>query len=315
MEEHQTDEKMTNRTGIFINKMAALAAAAAVALSIQSCCKTFHTDEDSSISVALDFADESDAEGTTIGDTKLWIFNDDGSLVKGYEYSSAAQLALQRYHLAAGHYLLVTAANLRDPFTWTEPTRATDMESLMFGLKAPASSPAHAFYGVAEVTVEKDKSKIVKSEIRRVLSELTIQMTGAPAGSTLKATLYANAVGVYPAIKGEDGTYGLPTKEDNRSIELPEGKESGGSIVTPVMRLMPTISGSISTIIYLTMTLADGEVLKGTIMAPPMDPSGKYILMIEYLSMSPTMIVNPYKINQWTEGWVVNGEILNPDEY
>ena len=305
---------MTTRTGIFKNAVAALIVAAAAMIFFPSCDKTWHTDEDSSVSVALDFADESDAEGTTIGDTKLWIFDDGGSLVKSYEYSSAAELALQRYHLAAGSYLFVTAANLRDPFTWTGPTRATDMESLMFGLKAPASSPSHAFYGVGEVTVEKDKSKIVKSEIRRVLSELTIQMTGAPAGSTLKATLYANAVGIYPARKGDDGTYGLPTKEDNRSIELPEGKESGGSIVTPVMRLMPTISGSISTIIYLTMTLANGEVLKGTIMAPPMDPSGKYILMIEYLSMSPTMIVNPYKINQWTEGWVVNGEILNPDE-
>lgn len=305
---------MTTGTGIFKNAVATLIMAASAAFFFQSCCKTFHTDEDCSVSVALDFADESDREGTIISDAKLWIFDDGGSLVDEYAYSGAPEFASQRYHLAAGNYLFVTAVNLQDPFAWTIPTKATDRENLMFGIESPASSPSHAFYGVAEVSVEKDKSKIVRSEIRRVMSELTIQMTGAPAGSVLKATLYANAVGVYPAIKGDDGTYGLATKEDNRSIELPEGRESDGTIVTPVMRLMPTISGSISTIIYLTVTLADGEVFKGTILAPPMAPSGKYILMIEYANMSPTMIVNPYKINQWTEGWVVNGEILNPDE-
>lgn len=302
---------MTTGTGIFKNAVSAIILAASAVFFFQSCCKTFHTDENCSVSVALDFADESDRDGTVISDAKLWIFDEGGSLVADYAYSGAPELASQRYHLAEGNYLFVASANLQDPFTWTVP--ATDSESLMFGLKSPASSPSHAFYGVAEVSVEKDKSKIVRAEIRRVLSELTVQMTGAPAGSVLKATVWANAVGIYPARPGEDVPYGLATKEDNRTIELPEGRESGGMIVTPVMRLMPTVSGSLSTIIYLDMTLADGEKLKGTILAPPMAPSGKYILMIEYLSMSPTMIVNPYKINQWTEGWVVNGEILNPD--
>lgn len=302
---------MTTGTKIFMNALAAIVLAA---LTMQSCCKTRHTDENGSVSVALSFADENDLGEAAINDVKLWIFDDKGGLVGRHGCSGASELSLQRYFLGPGRYLFVTAVNLDDPFTWTELTKATDAENLMFGLNAPAASPSHAYYGVTEVFVDGDRSKVVTSELRRVLSELTVRMTGAPSGSSLKVTVRSVATGVYPAIKDGDGFYGLASRDEVRSIGLPEGHERGDTITLPAMRLMPTIGGSQTTILYLTTTLADGNELESVVMAPAMRPSGKYILMIDYATMRATMVVNPYKINAWTEGWVVNGEILDPDD-
>lgn len=281
------------------------------AFSLQSCGK-FHTDENGSVSVALSFIDKDDRDEVTIDDAKLWIFNGEGGLVCDRAYRSASELALQRYFLEPGSYLFVTAVNLVDPFTWTDPIE--NGQDLVFGLKDPVASPSHALYGVNEVVVEKDKSLVVNSEIRRVLSELSVMISGAPAGSSVKAKVRSNASGIYPGRKDPDGLYGLATNDEVRSIMFPEAHVEGGVIATPVLRLMPTIGGSESTIIYLTITLASGNELECTIIAPPMHPSGKYILTLKYNEMRATMIVDPYKINEWTEGWVVNGEILDPDD-
>ena len=297
---------MTIRKNIFI-----LALLFVALFSLQSCGK-FHTDENGSVSVALSFADNDDKDKVTIGDAKLWIFNDNGALVGDHVYHSASELALQRYFLDPGSYLFVTAVNLVDPFSRTDPVQSA--QDLVFGLRNPLASPSHALYGVNEVVVENDKSKVVISEIRRVLSELSVKISGAPVGSSVKATARSNASGVYPGRKDDDGHYGLATNEEVRSITFPEAREKDGEIATSVMRLMPTIGRSESTIIYLTITLASGNELECTILAPPMRPSGKYILTMEYSEMRATMIVDPYKINEWTEGWEVNGEILDPDD-
>ena len=297
---------MAIRKNIFIVSLFFMAA-----FSLQSCGK-FHTEENGSVSVALSFIDKDDRDEVTIDDAKLWIFNGDGGLVCDRSYHSASELALQRYFLEPGRYLFVTAVNLVDPFTWTDPT--VNGQDLVFGLKDPIASPSHALYGVNEVLVENDKSLVVNSEIRRVLSELSVTISGAPAGSTVKATVRSNASGIYPGRKDPDGLYGLATNDEVRSIMFPEVREEGGVIATPTLRLMPTIGRSESTIIYLTITLAGGNELECAILAPPMRPSGKYILTLKYDEMRATMIVDPYKINEWTEGWVVNGEILDPDD-
>lgn len=305
---------MTTRTNIFMNAVAAIVFAVCVGLSLQSCEKTIHSDENGSVSVELVYADPEDEGAVAIDDVKLWIFNDGGGLVGKYGYDGAPGLGLQRFHLDDGRYLFVTAVNLEDPFTYSETTKATDCEELMFGLRLPEASPEHALYGVTEVLVKGDESSIVNSEVRRVLSELSIVMTEAPAGTRLDATVRCIASGIFPARKGSDGSYGLPTKEEIVNIPLPVGTESGGTISTPTMRLMPSFDGSVTTLLHLTLTLADGSIFESDIIAPVMQPSGKYILDLRYTEMRAYMYVTSYKISDWVEGWVFKGEILNPDE-
>lgn len=296
-------------TGIF--KSATLLTLAVMLLMLaQSCGKSFHSEENGSVSVELTFADPEDAEKTELNDVRLWIFNSDGSLVDKFGYGAAAELALQRYHLKAGRYLFVTAENLTDPFTYSGDIAT----GLFFGLGNPDSSPEHAFYGVTEAEAKDDGSGIVRSEIRRVLSELTIMTTEAPSRARLNATVRSVATGIFPARKGSDESYGLAAKDEVKGINIPEGKESDGSIRTPVLRLMPSYEGCLTTLIHITVTLPNGIVHESDIMTPVMHPSGKYILTFRYPEMSAYMTVTPYKINEWTEGWTVNGEILNPEE-
>lgn len=305
---------MTTRTNIFMNAVAAIIFVACVGLSLQSCGKAVHDSENGSVSVELVYADPEDKGTVGIDDVKLWIFNEDGALVGKYDYDGAYALGLQRFHLDDGRYQFVTAVNLEEPFTCSETTKATDAEELMFGLTFPAASPGHAFYGVTEVLVKGDASSIVSSEIRRVLSELSVEITDAPAGSRLDATVRCIASGIFPARKGSDCSYGLPTKEEIVNIPLPVGTESDGAITTPTMRLMPSFDGSISTLIHLTLTLADGSLFESDIIAPVMQPSGKYILTLRYTEMRAYMYVTSYKISDWVDGWVFNGEILDPEE-
>lgn len=138
--------------------------------------------------------------------------------------------------------------------------------------------------------------------------------TEAPSRARLNATVRSVATGIFPTRKGSDESYGLAAKDEVKGINIPEGKESDGSIRTPVLRLMPSYEGCLTTLIHITVTLPNGIVHESDIMAPVMHPSGKYILTFRYPEMSAYMTVTPYKINEWTEGWTVNGEILNPEE-
>ena len=117
---------------------------------LASCDHDVHDGEDEGgLSVSLTWADEAD-QGTEVKDVKLWIFNaDDGSLVEEKHYGSTKEVASQRFALPVGHYQILAATNLIEPFTIGEATRATlNMNQLIFGLSNPSASPDHAYYGV-----------------------------------------------------------------------------------------------------------------------------------------------------------------------
>ena len=119
---------------------------------LASCDHDVHDGEDEGgLSVSLTWADEAD-QGTEVNDVKLWIFNaDDGSLVEEKHGGSAQEVASQRFALPVGHYQILAATNLIEPFFIGEATRATlNMNQLMFGLSNPSASPDHAYYGVTD---------------------------------------------------------------------------------------------------------------------------------------------------------------------
>ena len=304
---------MTGINRTIISAAAALLLVSAPLAGLQSCCDR-HSEEAGSVGVGLSYSDPQDGE-EAITDVRLWIFDESGSPAGRFSCGSASELALQRFHLAAGRYTFVTAANLTDPFLYEESGVPTDLEGLVFRLSSPDAAPSrHALYGVAEATVVEDTCGPVIIPLRRVLSELTLRMAGVPAGVSVAASVRYVASGVIPAARDDDGSFGRPTAEALRDVALPAGSVEDGTLATPALRLMPTPGGSASTLLRLTVTLPGGNVLESDIVAPPMRPSGKYILLVDYASLQPGMIVNPYRINDWTEGWVVNGEILDPDE-
>ena len=284
---------------------------------LASCDHDVHDGEgDGGLSVLLTWADEAD-QGTDVKDVKLWIFNaDDGSLVEEKHYGSAQEVASQRFVLPQGAYRILAATNLTEPFTIGEATRATlNMNQLMFGLSNPSASPDHGYYGVTDIVIEKSNvSYVIKDAMHRMLAELTIIIEGVPENTTISGKVLNVVTGLLPLQKNEDGTFGTTTytKEE---CDIPLGIAAQDKrLITETLRLMPTANGFLTTRLFIQLIAPNGTVSNYDIEAPIMKSGGKYQINLEYGEMKPYMYLTSMKIDDWTEGWVYRGEILNPED-
>ena len=284
---------------------------------LASCDHDVHDGEgDGGLSVSLAWADEAD-EGTEVKDVKTWIVNaTDGTQVAQSQHGSAQEMAKERYDLPEGNYRILTTTNLVDPFTISEQTRAVDnINSLLIGLSDPSASPEHAYYGVTDIVIDKeDVHYITRSDMRRILAELTIVIEGVPENTVISGKVLNVATGLLPLQKNEDGTFGTAsyTKEEcdiPLKIAVP-----GETFKTETLRLMPTANGFHTTKLFIQLISPDDTVRNYDIEAPVMKSGGKYQINLEYEEMKPYMYLTSTKIDDWTEGWVYRGEILNPGD-
>ena len=284
---------------------------------LASCDHDVHDGEgDGGLSVSLAWADEAD-EGTEVKDVKTWIVNaTDGTQVAQSQHGSAQEMAKERYDLPEGNYRILTTTNLVDPFTISEQTRAVDnINSLAIGLSDPSASPEHAYYGVTDIVIDKeDVHYITRSDMRRILAELTIVIEGVPENTVISGKVLNVATGLLPLQKNEDGTFGTAsyTKEEcdiPLKIAVP-----GETLKTETLRLMPTANGFHTTKLFIQLISPDDTVRNYDIEAPVMKSGGKYQINLEYEEMKPYMYLTSTKIDDWTEGWVYRGEILNPGD-
>ncbi len=284
---------------------------------LASCDHDVHDGEDEGgLSVSLTWADEAD-QGTEVKDVKLWIFNaDEGSLVEEKHYGSTKEVASQRFALPVGHYQILAATNLIEPFFIGEATRATlNINQLMFGLSNPSASPDHAYYGVTDIVIDKSNvNYITKNEMRRMLAELTIVIEGVPENTIISGKVLNVASGLLLLQKNEDGTFGTTTytKEEcdiPLKIAVP-----GATLKTETLRLMPTANGLHTTKLFIQLISPGGVVSNYDIEAPVMKSGGKYQINLEFEEMKPYMYLTSTNINDWTEGWIYRGEILNPED-
>ena len=284
---------------------------------LASCDHDVHDGEgDGGLSVSLAWADEAD-EGTEVKDVKTWIVNaTDGTQVAQSQHGSAQEMAKERYDLPEGNYRILTTTNLVDPFTISVQTRAVDnINSLAIGLSDPSASPEHAYYGVTDIGIDKENVHyITRSDMRRILAELTIIIEGVPENTVISGKVLNVATGLLPLQKNEDGTFGTAsyTKEEcdiPLKIAVP-----GETLKTETLRLMPTANGFHTTKLLIQLTSPDDTVRNYDIEAPVMKSGGKYQINLEYEEMKPYMYLTSTKIDDWTEGWVYRGEILNPED-
>ena len=284
---------------------------------LASCDHDVHDGEgDGGLSVSLAWADEAD-EGTEVKDVKTWIVNaTDGTQVAQSQHGSAQEMAKERYDLPEGNYRILTTTNLVDPFTISEQTRAVDnINCLAIGLSNPSASPEHAYYGVTDIVIDKeDVHYITRSDMRRILAELTIIIEGVPENTVISGKVLNVATGLLPLQKNEDGTFGTAsyTKEE---CDIPlKIAVSGETLKTETLRLMPTANGFHTTKLFIQLISPDDTVRNYDIEAPIMKSGGKYQINLEYEEMKPYMYLTSTKIDDWTEGWVYRGEILNPGD-
>jgi hypothetical protein len=230
---------------------------------LASCDHDVHDGEgDGGLSVSLAWADEAD-EGTEVKDVKTWIVNaTDGTQVAQSQYGSAQEMAKERYDLPKGNYRILITTNLVDPFTISEQTRAVDnINSLAIGLSDPSASPEHAYYGVTDIVIDKeDVHYITRSDMRRILAELTIVIEGVPENTVISGKVLNVATGLLPLQKNEDGTFGTAsyTKEEcdiPLKIAVP-----GETLKTETLRLMPTANGFHTTKLFIQLISPDDTV-------------------------------------------------------
>lgn len=273
---------------------------------LTGCVKGPHFD-DGGLVAALSWLDEDD-EKTIISDARLWVYGpEEAHQAASLHFGSAAELAASITRVEEGRYTVAGTCNLVPPFS------AASGDGLEFSLSEPGANPAHAFYGVAEVNID-DRGKITVADIaiRRVLSELTIIIEEAPTGAKLSGEVLDAAQSLFPMRRNPDGVFGLPSDRKS-TVALPETAASEGSIEMPTLRLMPTASGQEFSHLRILLSTAEDETFEFRIEAPLMRPAGKYVVTLNYGQMRPYMRLSVHNINDWTEGWIYNGEILDPD--
>ena len=267
-----------------------------------------------SISVSLGWADISDAE-IVVSDTRVWVFQADGKLVAEKQSTTHQEGTLDIHDLNGGEYMVVAAINLVAPFSIGKESSS---QELFFKLDEASSSPAHAHYSVTMVNVKPNENTLAVVSLRRILSEFSIEVEGAPQGTTLVASINNVADGILPLQKDDDGEWGRATSGSKNVVTIPAATTIDGAISTQTMRLMPTTleaatrADDANSHLQFLFTLADGSTMQCNAHAPAMKASGKYSLKMKYSELKPYMRIDPIKINDWEEGWTVNGEILNP---
>ena len=274
---------------------------------LASCDHDVHDGEDEGgLSVSLTWADEAD-KGTEVKDVKLWIFNaDDGSLVEEKHYSSAKEVASQRFVLPEGSYRILAATNLTEPFTIGDQIRAlTNWNNIQIGLTNPKDVNHNAYFGVADVRIDnKEGNYVVQNPIKSVLSELTVIIENVPKGTEMSGKALDAAWCLFPTQKNGDGDYGLPSIKPTE-VEMPTILATESTLQSEVIRLMPTIQGSSASHIYLRLLLPNGTLQEYDITTPAMKVGEKYELRLNYNQMQPKMNLEA-TINGWTN---LNNEV------
>lgn len=293
-------------------------------LLLGSCCEECEHRNDG-LAVHLTWEDVEEQE-VDVKDAKLWVYNaDTGELVEQKQYASQDELASQRFVLDEGRYSILSTINLTEPFTLGETTRAStlwmntstrassDWRTIKISLTNPNDVKHNAYFGVIDVKVDnKGDNQVVKTPIKDVLAELTIIIEGVPRGTEMHGTAYDCALCIFPLQKNVDGDYGLPSIEP-QVMELPTILSVDGTLRSEAICLMPTINGGQASYIKLCLLLPNEKLQEYDLVAPVMKSGKKYEMRLKYDEMQPYMEMSPITINDWTEGWVYKGEILNPE--
>lgn len=277
-----------------------------------SCSDDGHNDE-RGLSVSLSWLDAED-EGTEVKDVRLWIYGAEGTVAASLQ-GSAQEIASKRFLLPKGEYKIFATTNLLPPLTLEPSTGVAEPGvDLKIKLQNTTDVKQNAFFGISSVSIPNpDAYTVVKVSQKGALAQLSFLIEEMPAGTRLIGTVKNAASCVYPMLQEADGEYGKACEESEEMDFTVPGTldESGRS--QPVL-LMPTVSSQKHSRIFLRLLLADGTEKITDIKAPLMKVGGKYQIQLKYEDISPYMYLSSVKIDDWTEGWIYNGEILNPEE-
>ncbi len=219
-------------------------------------------------------------------------------------------------------YVLETAAT-RGTTRADEATVPTALPDTRVSLADPSSSPRQSWYAVTHATVKEDEITVAEFHLQRLLSEISVIVSNVPTGAAITASVERVARDVLLTHRDGQGRYGVADREDFLTVSLgalaaatmPDGSPSG----SPTLRrddhtLMPTAGGQERCYLTLTVTTPEGTRLTYLADAPRMECGRAYVVELDYTKLRPYMLLSAFTINDWTEGWTISGEIINPDK-
>lgn len=272
-----------------------------------SACNRSDQEYNKGVAVSAVFSDSEDST-TEPDDLQLWFYNaSNGQLIFSSPYENSRELALKVFPLPKGDYTAVIGANLSSPLSIEGDNSRQELCYLLDGI-----SPMQAFSASKDFTIDTPTKVIeVRMEVQRFLCELAIEIEGAPDGLGLEVESINTAEAFHPAQKGEDGSYGIPSRSP-KPCAIPSFSLSAASPRSESFILMPTALGREWSLWRIVMRTPDGKILESIVEAPRMNPGGKYLISLEYADIQSFMHLSPCTIEDWTQGWVYNGEITDP---
>lgn len=263
---------------------------------------------------------EDEADAAAIGSINALSFQVQGAngVSRARSLSSIEESADWLQQLPAGEYDILVTADMDEPSGYVLVSSGSAAGNLLtptsVSLREPASSPRQSWYAVTHVTIREEEITVAEFKLQRLLPTLTVNVTGVPAGTTVAIAVEQVAESVLLTEKDANGRYGV--------IQSAETKADFG-LLTPAAddatvlrldgkRLMPTAASQSRSLLRITTTEADGNVLVSTADCPRMELGRYYTLDFQYAALAPYMRFEAMTINDWQEGWTISGEILNP---
>ena len=99
-----------------------------------------------------------------------------------------------------------------------------------------------------------------------------------------------------------------------KSVVVVPVLRAGLGMVNGIHTLLPTAGGQERCYLTLNVTTPDGTPLTYLADAPRMECGKTYVVKLDYTKLRPYMLLSAFTINDWTEGWTISGEIINPDK-
>ena len=204
-----------------------------------------------------------------------------------------------------------------------DATVTTALPDTRVSLAEPSSSPAQAWYAVTHATVKADEITVAEFHLQRLLSELSVIVHNVPTGAAITASVERVARDVLLTHRDGQGRYGVADREDYMTVSLgaltaASTVSDGSTVGTATLRhddhtLMPTAGGQERCYLTLTVITPDGTRLTYLADAPRMECGKTYVVELDYTKLRPYMLLETFTINDWTDGWAITGEIINPD--
>ena len=279
------------------------------------------------LTAQLVWDDPADAN-SAIDDIRFTVSGTNGTTVT-HNFTDTESAADWLQQLPVGEYDLLVTVDMDEAYGYVlenaatrgttradEATVTTALPDTRVSLAEPSSSPRQSWYAVTHATVREDEITVAEFHLQRLLSEISVIVSNVPTGAAITASVERVASDVLLTHRDGQGRYGVADREDYMTVSL--GALAADPADAATLRhddhtLMPTASGQSRCYLTLSVTTPDGTRLTYLADAPRMECGRTYVVELDYTKLRPYMQLEAFTINDWTEGWAISGEIINPD--